>query len=71
MKLLVVGSQTRAARAQELLEKAGIRAGRKKLTETGEGCMHAVVVDDSAANRAVGVLEGAGIRIKSVVQQRG
>lgn len=69
MKLLVIGSQTRAARGQELLGKAGIKAGRKKLTETGEGCMHAVVVEDSAAVRAVRILEEVGIRIKSVIQE--
>ena len=69
MKLFVIGSQTRAAGAQELLMKHGIKAGRKKVTETGEGCMHAVAVEDVEANRSVRLLEGAGIRIKSIIQR--
>lgn len=67
MKLLAVGSQTRAANGQELLNKAGIKSQRKKLTEMGEGCIYALAVDDAAAAHAVKVLEGAGIRIKSII----
>lgn len=62
MKWLVIGPQTRTARAQELLGRAGISSQRKKLTETAEGCVYALGVSDAAAARAVVVLEGAGIR---------
>lgn len=69
MKLIVIGSQTRAAGGQDILFRAGINSKRKKLTETGEGCMYALAVDDNDASRAVRVLEGAGIRIKSIIQK--
>ena len=69
MKLLIIGSQTRAERAQETLNKAGISSKRQKITETAEGCLHAVAVSDRDAARARSLLEGAGIRIRSVIER--
>lgn len=66
MKWLIIGPQTRAARAQEMLLTAGIRAQRKKLTQTGEGCIHAVGVSDDRAEQAAAVLRGAGIRVRTI-----
>jgi len=68
MKWLVIGSQTRASRAQEVLAGAGISAQRRKLTGRGEGCSYAVGVSDFAVRRAVSLIEGAGIRIKEEIQ---
>ncbi len=65
---LVIGPQTRTVRAQEVLSAAGIIAQRRKLTETGSGCVHAVGVSDFARKRAAAVLEGVGIRIKSEIK---
>ena len=71
MKLIVTGSQTRAENAREVLNRAGINAKRQKITETGEGCLHAVAVADYDAGRAVKILEANGIRIKSVMTKCG
>ncbi len=69
MKLLVIGPQTRTANAISVLRQNGINAVHQKITETGEGCLHAALVADAEADRAVRVLEKNGVRVKSVMRK--
>ena len=71
MKLIVIGPQTRAESVRQLLNRSGINAKRQKLTEAGEGCLHAVSVADHDAGRAVKLLEANGIRIRTIITKNG
>ena len=70
MKLLVIGPQTRTESALRVLAREGIRASRYKVTETGEGCMHAAAVAGFDARRAADILAKNGIRVRLVMDKR-
>lgn len=64
MKILRIGSVTKAAKAKELLLKNGIKATIKKLSDY-EGCVNAIVTAQQEVGRAQYILSENGI--KSVV----
>ncbi|MBQ4313737.1 MAG: DUF3343 domain-containing protein [Clostridia bacterium] len=68
MKLIKVGSVTRAVRAEELLNSSGIRAKRRKLSQAGDGCSYVITVPDSDLEIALSLLRRNDIRAEMVME---
>lgn len=69
MKLLVIGPVTRAMRAQELLRRHGISSGIRRIENSAEGCVRALLVEEEKAGRAVSLLAAGGLAVRRVEEE--
>ncbi len=65
--IAVMGSMTRAMRAQNVLAEAAIRANviKAESSQTGKGCAYALAYSCAQKDNVKRVLENAGIRVRS------
>ncbi len=61
MMTLRIGSLTQTQRSGAILRSNGIEYTQRKLSQTGEGCVHAITVSDKDYPRAYELLHRAGL----------